>query len=177
MQEAEWLAATKEIRQVFGGRMTTMESFELVDVFVPVGRTGLEVVLGVDESHLPSEQRDAMYTLQDTMATRVGGDVDVVGVFVSAKPLPPRVLAMALGRMGTKEGVDKSVIPLTLEQAQRVSSLDVDLFDLLEPMFELVEVAASRTKDDLSNAADELLTNIAILVERYGAGPIPEPQE
>jgi len=139
-------------------------------VFVPVGRTGLEVLLGVDESHLPSEQRDAMYTLQDTMATRLGGDVEVVGVFVSAEPLPPRVLAMALGRMGTKEGVDESVIPLTLEQAQQVSSLDVDLFDLLEPMFELVEVAASRTEDDLSNAADELLTNIAILVERYRAG-------
>ncbi len=177
MQETEWLAATKEIRQVFGGRMTTMESFELVDVFVPVGRTGLEVLLGVDESHLPSEQRDAMYTLQDTMATRVSGDIDVVGIFVSAEPLPPRVLAMALGRMGTKEGVDKSVIPLTLEQAQRVSSLDVDLFDLLEPMFELVEVATSRTEDDLSNAADELLTNIAILVERYGAGPLPETEQ
>jgi len=177
VQEAEWLAATKEIRQVFGGRMTTMESFELVDVFVPVGRTGLEVLLGVDESHLPSEQRDAMYTLQDTMATRVSGDIDVVGIFVSAEPLPPRVLAMALGRMGTKEGVDKSVIPLTLEQAQRVSSLDVDLFDLLEPMFELVEVATSRTEDDLSNAADELLTNIAILVERYGAGPLPETEQ
>ena len=84
---------------------------------------------------------------------------------------------MALGRMGTKEGVDKSVIPLTLEQAQRVSSLDVDLFDLLEPMFELVEVAASRTEADLSNAADELLTNIAILVERYVAGPLPEPEQ
>ncbi len=177
MQEAEWLAATKEIRQVFGGQMTTMESFELVDVFVPVGRTGLEVLLGVDESHLPSEQRDAMYTLQDTMATRVGGDVDVVGVFLSAEPLPPRVLAMALGRMGTKEGVDKSVIPLTLEQAQQVCSLDVDLFDLLEPMFELVEVAASRTEDDLNNAADELLTNIAILVERYGTGPLPEAEQ
>lgn len=139
-------------------------------MFVPVGRTGLEVLLGVDESHLPSEQRDAMYTLQDTMATRAGGDVEVVGIFISAEPLPPRVLAMALGRMGTKEGVDESVIPLTLEQAQQVSSLDVDLFDLLEPMFELVEVAASRTEDDLGNAADELLTNIAILVERYRAG-------
>jgi len=146
-------------------------------VFVPVGRTGLEVLLGVDESHLPSEQRDAMYTLQDTMAARVGGDVEVVGIFVSAEPLPPRVLAMALGRMGTKEGVDESVIPLTLEQAQQVSSLDVDLFDLLEPMFELVEVAASRTEDDLSNAADELLTNIAILVERYGTGPFPDPKQ
>ena len=139
-------------------------------MFVPVGRTGLEVLLGVDESHLPSEQRDAMYTLQYTMAARVGGDVEVVGIFVSAEPLPPRVLAMALGRMGTKEGVDESVIPLTLEQARQVSSLDVDLFDLLEPMFELVEVAASRTEDDLGNAADELLTNIAILVERYRAG-------
>ena len=138
-------------------------------MFVPVGRTGLEVLLGVDESHLPSEQRDAMYTLQDTMATRAGG-VEVVGIFISAEPLPPRVLAMALGRTGTKEGVDESVIPLTLEQAQQVSSLDVDLFDLLEPMFELVEVAASRTEDDLGNAADELLTNIAILVERYRAG-------
>jgi len=84
---------------------------------------------------------------------------------------------MALGRMGTKEGVDKSVIPLTLEQAQQVCSLDVDLFDLLEPMFELVEVAASRTEDDLSNAADELLTNIAILVERYRAEPLPEPEQ
>ncbi len=177
MQEAEWLAATNEIRQVFGGRMTTMESFELVDVFVPVGRTGLEVLVGVDESHVPSEQRDAMYTLQETMATRIGGDVDVVGVFVSAEPLPPRVLAKALGRMGTNEGVDKSVIPLTLEQAQQVCSLDVDLFDLLEPMFELVEVAASRTEDDLSNAADELLTNIAILVERYRAEPLPEPEQ
>ena len=170
MQEAEWLVATQEIRRVFGGRMTPMESFELVDVFVPVGRTGLEVLLGVDESHLPSEQRDAMYTLQDTMTTRVGGDVEVVGVFVSAKPLPSRVLAMALPRMKTNGGVDQSVIPLTLQQAHLVASLDVDVFDLLDPMFELVEVAASRPEDDLSNAADELLTNIAILVERYRAG-------
>ncbi|MCZ6461579.1 MAG: hypothetical protein O6705_05015, partial [Actinobacteria bacterium] len=73
--------------------------------------------------------------------------------------------------------VDKSVIPLTLEQAQQICSLDVDLFDLLEPMFELVEVAASRTEDDLSNAADVLLTNIAILIERYRAEPLPEPEQ
>ena len=170
MQEVEWLAATEEIRGAFGGRMTPVESFELVDVFVPVGRTGLEVLLAVDESHLPSERRDAMRILQDTMATRVGGDFEVVGVFVSAEPLSPRVLAMWLGRMGKKEGVDQSVIPLTLEQAEQVASLDVDLFDLLDPMFELVEVAASRTEDDLSNAADELLTDIAILLERYRPG-------
>ncbi len=44
-------------------------------------------------------------------------------------------------------------------------------------MFELVEVAASRTEADLSNAADELLTNIAILVERYRAEPLPEPEQ
>lgn len=165
MQEAEWLAGTQEIRRIFGQRMISTESFELVDVFLPVGRTGVEVLLGVDESHLLSEQRDAMYTLQDTMASRVDGMHEVVGVFVSAEPVPRRMLARALGRMGTNE-----VIPFTLKQAQQVASLEVDLFDVLEPILELVEVAASRPEDDLSNAADELLTDIAILIDRYGAG-------
>ena len=43
MQESEWLTATQEIRSVFGQRMRSTDSFELVDVLLPVGRTGIEV--------------------------------------------------------------------------------------------------------------------------------------
>ena len=53
MQESEWLEATEEIRRVFGQRMKSSDTFELVDVLLPVGRTGVEVLLGVDESHGP----------------------------------------------------------------------------------------------------------------------------
>ena len=38
MQESEWLAATEEIRSVFGQRTRSSDSFELVDVLLPVGR-------------------------------------------------------------------------------------------------------------------------------------------
>ena len=60
------------------------------------------------------------------------------------------------------------MIPLTLSQAQQLASLDIDPFDVLEPIHELVEVAASRPDDDLVNAAGGLLDNIAALLERYG---------
>ena len=88
MQESEWLAASEEIRSVFGQRMRSSDSFELVDVLLPVGRTGIEVLLGVDESHIASEQRDAMYTLHDAMTSRSDGTNQVVGVFVSAESVP-----------------------------------------------------------------------------------------
>lgn len=164
LQESEWLAATEEIRRLFGQRMTSTDTFELTDVFVPAGRTGVEVWLGVDESHVDSGQGDAMYKLQDAMVGRAAEKHEVVGIFVSSQALPRATLAKALGRMGTND-----VIPLTVEQAQQIASLEVDLIDALGPIRELVEVAASRPEDDLSNAADELLTNIAILVERNAA--------
>ena len=169
MQEAEWLAATEQIRRIFGQRMTSSDSFELVDVLLPVGRTGVEVLLGVDESHIASEQRDAMYTLQDTMKSRSDRTYQVVGVFVSAEPVPSHTLASALGRMAPVDGLSGSVVPLTLEQAKRIASQELDVFDLLEPMFELAGVAASRPEGDRNNAADELLNEIAILVDRYDA--------
>lgn len=92
------------------------------------------------------------------------------GRFISAEPLPTPTLARALGRMAPNAGLNRSAVPLTLDQAQQIAELDVDVFDVLEPMFELVGVAASRPEHDLSNAAGELLTEIAILVERYGSG-------
>lgn len=150
--------------------MTPTESFDLVDVFLPVGRTGVELLLGVDESHQSSEQRDSMYSLQDTMASRATREHLVAGVFVSADPVPQKMLGKALGRMGINEGIDQSVIPLTVQQAKQVALLEADLFDVLDPMFDLVEAAVSRPKDDLDNAVSELLTNIAILVERHSAG-------
>lgn len=150
--------------------MTPTESFDLVDVFLPVGRTGVELLLGVDESHQSSEQRDSMYSLQDTMASRATREHLVAGVFVSADPVPQKMLGKALGRMGVNQGIDQSVIPLTVQQAKQVALLEADLFDVLDPMFDLVEAAVSRPKDDLDNAVSELLTNIAILVERHSAG-------
>lgn len=164
MDEAEWRVATEEIRRVFGQRMTPSDSSELVDVLLPVGRTGIELLLGVDESHVPSEQRDAMRSLQDAITDRVDGTHEVAGVFISAEPLPIQMLAKALQRMG-----GNPVIPLTLKQAQLLCSLEVDLFDVLEPIHELVDVAASRPEDDLINAAGGLLANIATLIERYDA--------
>ena len=168
MQESEWLAATQEIRSVFGQRMRSTDSFELVDVLLPVGRTAIEVLLGVDDSHIASEQRDAMYTLHDAMTSRSDRSYQV-GVFVSAEPVPSPILARALGRMAPVERLDGSVVPLTLEQAHLIAAQESDTFDLLEPMFELAGVAASRPEADRDNAASELLAEIEILVDRYGA--------
>ncbi len=163
VDEAEWRAASTELRRVFGRQMTPADRSEFVDVFVPVGRIGVELVVGVDESHVSSEQLDSLYRLQDAMAERVDGETEIVGVFISAEQIPNPTLASALGRMDGNE-----VIPLTLSQAQQLASLDVDPFDVLEPIHELVEVAASRPDDDLVNAAGGLLDNIAALLERYG---------
>ncbi len=170
MQESEWLEATEEIRRVFGQRMKSSDTFELVDVLLPVGRTGVEVLLGVDESHVASEQRDAMYTLQDAMRSRSDGTYQVVGVFVSAERVPSPTLARALDRMAPVEGLDGAVVPLTLEQAQQIATQESDTFDLLEPMFELSGIAASRPQSDRDNAAGELLNEIAVLIDRYGVG-------
>jgi len=171
MQESEWIAATEEIRRVFAQRMRSSDSFELVDVLLPVGRTGVEVLLGVDESHIASEQRDAMYTLHDAMTSRADPTYQVVGVFVSAEEVPSPVLARALGRMAPVDGLDGSVVPLTLDQAHRIAAEDSDMFEVLEPMFELAGVAASRAEADHVNAAGELLAEIAILVDRYDPSP------
>ena len=97
MDEAEWRTATKELRRVFGRQMTPANRSELVDVFLPVGRIGVELVMGVDESHVPSEQLDSLYRLQDAMAERVDGETEIVGVFISAQQIPNPTLASALG--------------------------------------------------------------------------------
>ena len=73
------------------------------------------------------------------------------------------MLSEALARM---PGSD--VIPLTMEQARMVAAQDGDLIEILGPIHELVEVAASRPEDDLGNAADALLNQIEVLVEQYG---------
>lgn len=169
MQEEEWSAAAEEIRRVFGERMRSSDNFELVDVLLPVGRTGIEVLLGVDESHIASEQRDAMYTLHDAMTSRSDRNYQVVGVFVSAEPVPSSALARALGRMAPVDGLNGLAVPLTLEQAHLIAAQESDVFDVLEPMFELAGVAASRPEDDRDNAASELLDEIATLVDRYDA--------
>ena len=170
MQESEWREATAEIRTVFGQRMTSTDRFELVDVLLPVGRTGVEVLLGVDESHVASEQRDGIYKLQDAMRSRSDGIRQVVGVFVSADLVPSSTLARALGRMKPVDGLDGAVVPLTLEQAHRIAAQDSDTFELLEPMIELAGIAATRPESDHENAAGELLAQIAVLIDRYGAG-------
>ncbi len=72
--------------------------------------------------------------------------------------------------MATVDGLDGTVVPLTLEQAHQIAAQRADTFDLLEPMFELAGVAVSRPEANHNNAASELLAKIAILVDRYDTG-------
>lgn len=160
MAESNWEAAGEEIRRLFGRGMSATERLDVADVFVPVGRTGVELVVAISEVHPLTEQRAALNALQELLAGR-SDEYEVVGVFVSPEPLPPSILAEGLERM---DGND--VIPLTFSQAQELASLDANILDTLEPIHELIKVAVSRPKADLTNAADKLLSEIDILIER-----------
>lgn len=168
MAQDDWRTAGEKIRSLFGRHMTTTERLDVVDVLVPVGRTGVELLVATSEVQPVSEQRDAIHALQGLLDGR-SDKYEVVGVFVSAKPLSPSILAEALERMD-----DKEVIPLTSSQAEKLASLDDNVLDMLEPIHELVKVAASRPKADLANAADELLSDIDIMIERQDSS---EPSE
>ena len=164
LDEAEWRSATDELRDALGAQRAASDQFDVIDLSLPTAGGGIEVMVGFDESHLPSKTTSWLFGLQDKMAMRSGSQQDVVGIYISAQRIPADMLAEALARM---RGND--VIPLTLEQARTVGAQDGDLIDVLGPIRELVEVAASRPEDDLDNAADALLNQIEILVERYEA--------
>ena len=164
LDETEWRSATNDIREALGAKRAASDHFAVSDLSLPTAGGGIEVMVGFDESHLPSKTTGWLFALQDKMAMRSGSQQDVVGIYISAHRIPTDMLAEALARM---RGND--VIPLTLQQARTVAAQEGDLIEILGPIRELVEVAASRPEDDLDNAADALLNQIEVLVERYEA--------
>ncbi|TDI57086.1 MAG: hypothetical protein E2O96_01445 [Acidobacteria bacterium] len=162
MDETEWRVATDELRQALGSEKVASDRFDVIDLVLPMAGGGIEVMVGFDESHLPSKTTGWLFALQDKMAMRSSSQQDVVGIYISAHRIPADMLAEALARMRKND-----VIPLTLQQAKTVAAQDGDLIDILGPIRGLVEVAASRSEDDLENAADALLNQIEILVEQY----------
>lgn len=162
MDETEWRVATDELRQALGSEKVASDRFDVIDLVLPMAGGGIEVMVGFDESHLPSKTTGWLFALQDKMVMRSSSQQDVVGIYISAHRIPADMLAEALARMRKND-----VIPLTLQQAKTVAAQDGDLIDILGPIRGLVEVAASRSEDDLENAADALLNQIEILVEQY----------
>ena len=162
MDESEWRIATSELRQALGSEKPGSDQFDVIDLVLPTAGGGIEVMVGFDESHLPSKTTGWLFALQDKITMRSNGQHEVVGVYVSAHRIPADMLAEALARMRHNE-----VIPLTLQQAKAVAAQDGDLIEIQGPIRELVEIAASRPDDDLDNAADSLLNEIEVLVERF----------
>jgi len=162
LDETEWRVATDELRQALGGEKTASNQFDVINLVLPMAGGGIEVMVGFDESHLPSKTTGWLFALQDKIAIRSNDQREVVGIYVSAHRISAGMLAEALARM-----THNDVIPLTLHQAKTVAGQDGDLIDILGPIRELVEVAASRSEDDLENAADALLNQIEILVEQH----------
>lgn len=160
MADNTWESAGEKIRGLFGRGMSQTERLDVVDVFAPVGRTGVELLVASSELQPYGEQRDALRSVQELVNSRPDTN-EVVAVFITPATLPTSLLVEALERMEAGE-----IIPLTFEQAQDLASLDANILDTLEPIHELVRVAASRPPADLANAADELLTDIDILIER-----------
>ena len=163
LDETDWRIATGELRHALGGgEKVGSEQFDLIDLLIPIGGGGIKVMVGFDESHLPSKTTAWLFALQDKIAMRSNGQQEVVGIYISAHRIPADMLSEALARM---RGND--VIPLTLEQAKTLAAQEGNLIDILGPIRELVQIAASRPDDDLDNAADSLLNEIEVLVERY----------
>lgn len=162
MDETEWRVATNELRQALGSQKPGSDQFNVIDLVLPTAGGGIEVMVGFDESHLATKTTAWLFALQDKIAMRSKGQQEVVGVYVSAHRIPSDMLAEALIRMRHNE-----VIPLTLEQAKTVAAQEGDLIGVLGPIRELVQIASSRPDDDLDNAADSLLNDIEVLVERY----------
>lgn len=162
LDETEWRSATNDIREALGAKRTASDHFAVSDLSLPTAGGGIEVMVGFDESHLPSKTTGWLFALQDKMVMRSGSETEVVGIYVSAHRIPADMFSEALARM---RGND--VIPLTLQQARTLAAQEGNLIDTLGPIRQLVEVAASRPEDDLDNAADALLNQIEVLVERY----------
>jgi len=165
LDETEWRIATDELRHALGGgEKVGSDQFDVIDLVLPMAGGGIEVMVGFDESHLSSKTAVWLFALQDKIAMRSNGQQEVVGIYISAHRIPADMLSEALARI---RGND--VIPLTLEQAKTLATQEGDLVDILGPIRELVEVAASRPEEDLENAADALLNQIEVLVEHYEA--------
>lgn len=164
MDETEWRVATNELRQALGNEKVASNQFDVIDLVLPTAGGGIEVMVGFDESHLPSKTTGWLFALQDKITMRSNNQQEVVGLYVSAHRIPNDMLAEALARMRHNE-----VIPLTLQQAKAVAAQDGDLMEVLGPIRELVQVAASRPEADLDNAADALLNQIEVLVEQFEA--------
>ena len=164
LDEAEWRSATNDLREALGVKRPARDQPGGSDLSLPTAGGGIEVMVGCDESHLASKTTAWLFALQDKMAMRSGSQTEVVGIYISAHRIPADMFSEALARM---QGND--VIPLTLQQARTVAAQDGDLIDTLGPIRQLVEVAVSRPEDDLDNAADALLNQIEVLVERYEA--------
>jgi len=164
LDETEWRVAIDELRHALGSEKAGSDQFDVIDLVLPMAGGGIEVMIGFDESHLPSKTTGWLLALQDKITIRSNYQQEVVGIYISAHRIPTDMLAEALGRM---RGND--VIPLTLQQARTVAAQQGDLIEILGPIRELVEVAASRPEDDLGNAADALLDQIEVLVEHYEA--------
>ena len=162
LDETEWRVAVNELRQALGNERVGTDHFDVIDLVLPMAGGGIEVMVGFDQSHLPSKTTGWFFALQDKITMRSNDRQELVGVYISAHRIPADMLAEALARM-----THNDVIPLTIQQAKVVAAQDGDLIEILGPMRELVEIAASRPEDDLDNAADALLNQIEVLVERY----------
>lgn len=164
MDEAEWTTAIESLREALGADRAASYRFDVIDLSLPTAGGGIEVMVGFDETHLPSKKTSWLFALQDELAMRTVGQADVVGIYISADRIPIDMFSEALARMQRND-----VIPLTLEQAKKVAAQDGDLIDVLGPIRELVQVAASRPENDLANAADALLNQVEVLVEQFEA--------
>ena len=163
LDETDWRVATDELRHLLGGgEKVGSDQFDVIDLVLPIAGGGIEVMVGFDESHLPSKTTAWLFALQDKIAMRSNSQREVVGIYISAHRIPADMLSEALARM---RGND--VIPLTLEQAKTHAAQEGNLIDILGPIRELVEIAVSRPEDDLENAADALLNQIEVPVEQH----------
>ncbi len=162
----DWDLVASNILSSLADTMDVGGTIEELDVYVPVGRTGFEVVVDATDA-TGEEQAQAMAVLCDLLDHRHrSSNAQVVGVLLLPSDPEPSAVAAALVGMRRSDGTFTPVVPLAADQAQAIARNGPDLYDLLQDAIALVAVAADRPGEDRANAAGQLIEELATLIER-----------
>ena len=162
----DWDRISSGILASLADTMDAGGTIEELDVYVPVGRSGFEVVVDATDA-TGDEQARAFTVLCDLLDHRHrSSDAEVIGLLLLPSDPEPRAVAAALVGMRRPDGTFTPVVPLAPDQARAIAKNVPDLYDLLQDAIALVAVAADRPPEDYANAAGELIEELATLIDR-----------